>query len=348
MPIKPLHGREALTISGHFLSGMLEKVLRDGGEPAALRVLQQAGVSAIFLRQPAARVTPAQFVAAYKAAAAELDDEMHGLWSRPIRGGTLKYMMLSLLDAASLAVALYRFTHFWNLLLDDYRLALVRTGGRMGVVLEPRAPTERVNVLGHELMLKLAHGIVCWLLDREVALEGVEFAFASPPHREDYAFLFPGPVSFAAQRSAIWFPAALGSTGFRRSRLELWTFLRRAPEDWAFTTINERLLSARVRQHLAAQEMPAQEIGAVASAFGLSVRTLTRRLGAEGRSFRAIRDDLRRDMAVQLLTQSRASIDSVATLVGFNNTAAFCRAFRGWMDATPSAYRKGATKRKPA
>jgi hypothetical protein len=45
---------------------------------------------------------------------------MLGLWSRPIRAGTLKYLGLSLLDAPSLMVAMYRFTRFWNLLLDDY------------------------------------------------------------------------------------------------------------------------------------------------------------------------------------------------------------------------------------
>ena len=55
--------------------------------------------------------------------------------------------------------------------------------------------------------------------------------------------------------------------------------------------------------------------------------TLTRKLEEEVRTFRAIRDDLHRDLAVQLLTQSRATVDSIATLVGFANTAAFSRVF---------------------
>lgn len=329
----------ALTISGHFLADMLQHLLAVGGRDAALRILAQAGVPAEFLDQHDLRITRAQFVAAYKAVAAELDDEMHGLWSRPIRGGTLKYMMLSLLDAANLGIALNRLVHFWNLLLDDYRLQLRREPGRIGIVLEARNDKAVLKVLGHELLLKVVHGIASWLLDKEIELSVVEFAFPCPAHWADYAFLYPGPVSFDAPRSAIWLDATYGSASFRRTRVELWPFLRRAPEDWAFTTLNAGLLSSRVRQHLAAQPTPSGEIGEVASAFGLSVRTLTRRLEQEGRSFRGIRDDLRRDMAVQLLTQSRASVDSIATLVGFENTAAFCRAFRLWMQSSPGAYR---------
>lgn len=339
-PMPPL----PLTISGHFLDGMLKKVLLSGGQAAGLRVLDKSGVAPDFLQQPASRITRSQFVAAYKAVAGELDDEMHGLWSRPIRGGTLKYLMLSLLDAANLAIALNRFVHFWNLLLDDYRLLLVREPQRMGIVLEARAAEVEINVLGHELMIKLVHGVTCWLLDKEIGLESVEFAFPRPAHAADYAFLFPGTVSFDCRHSAVWFAAAYGAAGFRRSRLELWSFLRRAPEDWAFTTLNEGLLSARVRRYLAAQDTPVAEVAEVARAQGMSVRTLTRRLEEEGRTFRAIRDDLRRDLAVQLLTQSRASVDSVATLVGFADTAAFSRAFRTWMERTPTAYRRGGRK----
>lgn len=339
-PDKIRHGGQAaLTISGHFLAGMLEKVLATDGRDRALRLLQQAGVASGFLEQNDSRITRAQFVAAYKAIAAALDDEMHGLWSRPIRGGTLKYMMLSLLDAANLGIALNRLVHFWNLLLDDYRLQLLREPGRIGIVLEARQENVGLKVLGHELLLKVIHGIASWLLDKEIELQGIEFAFPRPAHWEDYAFLYPGPVSYDAPRSAIWLDAGYGSASFRRSRVELWPFLRRAPEDWAFTTVNAGLLSSRVRQYLAAQATPSGEIGEVATAFGLSVRTLSRRLEQEGRGFRSIRDDLRRDMAVQLLTQSRASIDSIATLIGFENTAAFCRAFRQWMQTSPGAYR---------
>lgn len=326
---------------------MLVTVLLSRGHAAAMRVLDQSGVVPAFLDHADLRITRAQFVAAYKVVAAELDDEMHGLWSRPIRSGTLKYLMLSLLDAANLAIALNRFAHFWNLLLDDYHLSFAREAGRIGIVLKPRAPGTSVNLLGHELLLKLVHGVVSWLLGKEVPLESVEFSFTRPQHADDYVFLFPGPVSFGHPYSAVWFAGHYGAAAFRRTRVDLWPFLRRAPEDWAFTTMNEGLLSTKVRRHLAADDAPTAEVAEVARALGMSVRTLTRKLEEEGRPFRTIRDDLRRDMAAHLLTQSRASIDSIATLVGFANTAAFSRAFKGWMQRSPTAYRKGRRNLEP-
>lgn len=329
----------ALTISGHFLEAMVRKTKATHGDAAVLNIFRKSNIPDACLYQPELRISRAQFIAAYKANVILLDDEMLGLWSRPIRSGTLKYMMLSLLDAANISIALNRLTRFWNLLLDDYQLSLVRDQARIGVVLKPRTVACEVNILGHELMIKLFHGIISWLLDTSIELENIQFAFPKPDHSSDYAYLYPGPISFDAECSAIWIDSKLGLRSFRRTRVELWTFLRRAPEDWAFNTVNSGLLSTAVRQYLATMEIPSGDVEEVSNALGLSTRTLTRKLHAEGTSFRIVRDNLRRDLAVQLLTQSRISIDGVSALVGFENTAAFCRAFRAWMQVSPGAYR---------
>ncbi|RDT01277.1 AraC family transcriptional regulator, partial [Burkholderia contaminans] len=111
-----------LTISAHFLHGMLRAVSTRHGKDATAQVLASAAIPQSLLDQPDARITRQQYVALYRTVAATLDDEMLGLWSRPIRGGTLKYLMLSLLDAPTVLIAFNRFVRFWNLLLDDYRL----------------------------------------------------------------------------------------------------------------------------------------------------------------------------------------------------------------------------------
>jgi AraC-like DNA-binding protein len=329
----------ALTISGHFLEAMFRKTRAVHGDETILNIFRKSNIPEACLYQPELRISRAQFIAAYKANVVLIDDEMHGLWSRPIRSGTLKYLMLSVLDAANIAIALNRFTRFWNLLLDDYKLSLAREHTRIGIILKPRIENLEVNVLGHELMMRLAHGIISWLLNTKVELENVQFAFPQPEHFSDYAFLYPGPVTFNASYSALWLDSKYGLTGFRRTRVDLWAFLRRAPEDWAFTTVNTGLFSTKVRKHLAALEIPSDDVDEVSNALGLSTRTLTRKLQAEGTSFRIVRDHLRRDLAVQLLTQSRISIDGISALVGFENTAAFCRAFKGWMQVSPGAYR---------
>jgi hypothetical protein len=119
-----LSRQSSLTVSAHFLHGMLRTVRTRHGEDVAAQLLASAAIPQSLLNQPDARITRQQYVVLYKTVAATLDDEMLGLWSRPIRGGTLKYLMLSLLDAPTVLVAFNRFVRFWNLLLDDYRLQI--------------------------------------------------------------------------------------------------------------------------------------------------------------------------------------------------------------------------------
>lgn len=317
-------------LRGRHGDGAVERILRDAGIPPSLHA------------QPASRITREQFVALYKGVAFALDDEMLGLWSRPIRGGTLKYLMLSLLDAPTVLIALNRFVRFWNLILDDYRLQMARQNGWVRVTLAPRAPDAPVVALGHELMMKLVHGIVSWLLGREIALLRVEFAFARPAHASDYVFLYPGAVQFDARESGIYLFDADCQAAFKRERHQLWLFLKRAPEDWTFTTFHRGSMTARAREYLEQRIDQPVTVQQLAAALHLSVRTLNRKLADERTCFQQVRDALRRDIAVQCLSKSDAPIAAVAADLGYANAAVFCRAFRQWTGSTPTAYRKGA------
>lgn len=333
------------TVSAHFLHAMLQPLRQLRAPATVLRVLDDARIAPALLEQPGARITREQFVLLYKRIAAELDDEMLGLWSRPIRGGTLKYLCLSLLDAPTILIALNRFLRFWNLILDDYRLQMSRQNGRVRIGLAPRRPDVPVTMLGHELMMKLIHGVVSWLLAREIALERVEFAFARPAHAADYIFLYPGEVTYAAAESCVWLADTDCQLPFQREKHQLWAFLKRAPEDWAFTMFHRGSIGARTREYLETRLAQPVEIRHVAAAFHLSARTLTRKLADEGASFQVVKDALRRDIAVQRLGKSTTSIAAIAMDLGYANAAAFCRAFKQWTGSTPTAYRRGDDRR---
>lgn len=304
--------------------------------------MMQAGIPPSLFSRPDARITRAQFVALYKSVAAALDDEMLGLWSRPIRGGTLKYLMLSLLDAPTVLIALNRFVRFWNLLLDDYRLHMSRRDDWVRIALLKRNHGAPVSMLGHELMMKLVHGVTSWLLAREIGTLRVELAFARPRHAEDYAYLYPSEVVFDAGESCILLAGEDCASSFRRERHQLWTFLKRAPEDWAFSSPHRGSVSARAREYLEQRLDDAPTIDTLADHLRLSTRTLNRRLQAEGMHFQQIKDAVRRDIAIHRLTHSNVAISSLALELGYAGPAAFCRAFREWTGSTPTAYREGA------
>jgi AraC-like DNA-binding protein len=78
----------------------------------------------------------------------------------------------------------------------------------------------------------------------------------------------------------------------------------------------------------------------VATILALSRRTLQRRLGEEGTSFRAVRDKACLDHAVERLRDRATSVSTVADELGFADVAAFGKAFRRWTGATPRAWRR--------
>lgn len=328
------------TLPMTFVQGLLQGAQSICGAADIQRFVSAAGIAEHLLDAPGARVTYDQFVRLYQEVALGSDDEMMGQCSRRIRSGTLKYLCASLLDAKSLTIAMYRFTRFWNLLLDDYRFDCAEQAGLVVIALIPRDANANMQRFGHELMMKLAHGIASWLIGQEIPLHAVTFAFARPQYASEYMHMFPAPVAFEQGNTSLSFDAHWGAMKFSRSKAELLPFLQAAPRYWLFTTLKERLVAQQVRQHLLLNPKQDCCIQDAANALLLSTRTLTRRLKEEGTSYQLVKDALRRDIAVQQLIHTDLSIAHIAQGLGFDSTAVFHRAFRGWTGSTPGAYRR--------
>lgn len=330
------------TIAASFVQNMLSGASRVVPREEMAALVLRAGISPVLLAHRAGRVTRDQFVQLYELIALASGDEMLGLWSRPIRAGTLKYLGLSLLDAPSLLVAMYRFTRFWNLLLDDYALVITRKDKVVTFSLKPMDSTTVPTIFGHELMIKLIHGMASWLAGRKLPIGNVEFCFPRPAHFADYASLFPGPVCFGQAVTSISFSESVLRQPFQRSKAELIRFVTRAPDDWIFTTFEQGQCSDRLRRMLTSTTEVNPSLDDSAHALFMSGRSLSRKLGDEGTSFQKIKDEWRRDLAIQRLVKTGDPIDHIAALIGFDNTSAFHRAFKGWTGSTPGAYRRQA------
>ena len=357
------------TVSVELLRDLLHALEGICDEAQLRGFLSYAGISPDLVRRHHSRITHEQLVRFYQIAATQTGDEMMGLWSRPVRRGALKVICQSVRDADSVAVALYRFTQVWNLMLDDYELQMLPAGGPFGLELRrrPAAPlpaaaaTEQspsggpeiadnaipVNRFGHMLMLKLAHGVVSWLVGHEVALRRVGFAFPRPVFAEDYRFLFPVHVEYDAPCSVLHFEPELAAQRFKRPYSDLKPFLQRAPRDWIFTTYREHALSMKLREHLSQAGRLNSSLKEAAAAFHMSPRTLMRRLTAEDTSFQGIKDALRRDYAISELLNTDKSLEHIAHDHGFTSVSVFHRAFKRWTGNTPGEYRRGRSSGGP-
>jgi AraC-like DNA-binding protein len=77
----------------------------------------------------------------------------------------------------------------------------------------------------------------------------------------------------------------------------------------------------------------------VTSALGLHPRTLQRRLREEGESFEAIRDSVRRDVALRYLQQPNVPLVRVTEILGYSETSVLSRSCHRWFSASPRQLR---------
>ncbi|MTI42438.1 AraC-like DNA-binding protein [Roseibium hamelinense] len=83
------------------------------------------------------------------------------------------------------------------------------------------------------------------------------------------------------------------------------------------------------------------DLDSLAHHLGVHPKSLQRLLAELGTSFQEIRDEVRRQKALDLLSQSQpASNGEIADALGFSSAASFSRAFKRWIGVSPSDFRK--------
>lgn len=100
-------------------------------------------------------------------------------------------------------------------------------------------------------------------------------------------------------------------------------------------------LEAEIRRRLLADiAHPPRQVD-MARALGLSSRSLHRRLGERGRSYRRLLGEVRAGVAAYRLRYSRDPVSSIASDLGYQDTANFGRACRRWFGCSPGRLRRG-------
>ena len=95
-----------------------------------------------------------------------------------------------------------------------------------------------------------------------------------------------------------------------------------------------------VRAHLGP---PLPTRAEAAHAFGLSERTLARRLHGQGTTFAALIDAVRREVAMHRVSHTQLPLKDIAHELGFAELSPFYRAFQRWTGSTPAQWRHAHT-----
>ncbi|CDF96827.1 MULTISPECIES: AraC family transcriptional regulator [unclassified Pseudomonas] len=301
-------------------------------------ILQFARIDPELLNAPQARVEASAFSRLWIALSDQLDDEFFGIDSHPMRRGSFQLMCHAVIGCRSLEHALQRILAFLRSILDDIYGTLEIEGDEARIIIHDHGIERRLFAYGTWLIL--VHGLLCWLANRRIPLQEVRFRPARPEDDSDYRMRFCADIEYGSATTWIRFDRSFLSLKIAQNNSHLSAFLREAPGNLLVKYRNDESLSALIRHRLREQgpdDWP--ELDAIAKDLRISSSTFQRRLQAEGTSYQRLKDDLRRDMAINLLSRAELSVSDVAALTGFQETSAFHRAFKKWTGVSPGAYR---------
>ena len=326
------------TVSMHFVEAAVAGL---SGE-ARTRLLRASGIPPELLGASHARVPAESFSVLWLAVARELDDEFFGLDRRRVKCGSFALLCHAVLHGADLEGALRRILKGFAALLEDVRGELRIEGGEAVIGVTNRIASAPARRFADETFLILVHGLMCWLAGRRVRLTLAEFAHPRPPYAQEYTVMYSQNLRFDAERTAIHFDARQLAAPVVQDEASLKRFLRTAPQSVFLKYKNEDGWTARVRRRLRGSIGTAEWplLDDVARELHVAPTTLRRRLDAEGASYQGVKDELRRDAAIHHLCDGRLSIAEIASLLGFEETSAFHRAFKRWSGLQPGEYRR--------
>lgn len=326
---------ERRMIAPCFMDDTLECLRRQGVEAAPL--LAEAGLPPVITGPiPAER-----YGAFWHAVARTMDDEFFGEGARPMRAGSFALLCQAILSTATLEHALRRALRFLRIVLDDPHGSLVVEEGLAQIVLKDAGGPR--SAFAYRTFWIIVHGVNCWLIGRRLPIRWVDFRCSAPPAGTDYRLFFGAPVRFDQPETRLVFDAEFLNLPTIRDERALKEFLRHAPGNILVRYRHDMGLSAAIRKRLgglAPQAWPGFE--ELAGRMRIPAPSLRRRLKLEGQTYREIKDDLRRALAMEALAEGHANVTQLAADLGFSEPSAFYRAFRKWTGKSPAVFRRSA------
>lgn len=305
------------------------------------RLLWRAGIPPGLLESGRARVSQQQYAQLIRVLRRATRDELWGLCHRPLPLGSFALGVNLMVRCQTLGEALRAGFHFYHLLMDDFVARMVRHGDNVHVRLLDRRPANPRQDFAKRTFLFFTFGVASWMVERRLPINRVELSAPEPPEHTETARLFQAPAYYAQPFTGLSFDAVWLDHPVRQDENSLRGFLRRAPTNLLVKYRDEARITERIRRYLRRNlEVETPSLQAVAEELGMTPQTLRRRLREEGEGYQTIKDEVRRDAAVDLLARPDLSLMEIANRTGFSEPSTFHRAFKKWTGLAPGEYRQ--------
>lgn len=158
--------------------------------------------------------------------------------------------------------------------------------------------------------------------------------------QEDYQRIFECPVYFGRKVNEIIMAKRVLDMPIRSANPQMLDLMLRKVERWKKEHIRASSFSERIirfiRNH---KDTKFPDLASAADEFNISTSTLKKRLRMEGLSYSLLCDEVKKDLALKMISNSSVQIKEIYIKLDFASASAFNRAFKRWTNMTPTQYR---------
>ncbi|WP_407304662.1 AraC family transcriptional regulator ligand-binding domain-containing protein [Acinetobacter sp.] len=200
--------------------------------------------------------------------------------------------------------------------------------------------SEQVHRLLAETCAVILFECAEFIVGRPIHEAKICFAHAEPNYSQAYHHYLAGHYSFAAPEIKAEFPlnlcnipnASANQDSYLLARQQCENMLQQLkPSKQSYVYMIKKMMLSSSLHELSEEQ--------IAASLFMSKRTLARKLALDGTSFRDIKDSILSEQARSYLLESELSVDAIAALLNYHDSANFRRAFKRWFDLPPSEYR---------
>lgn len=165
-------------------------------------------------------------------------------------------------------------------------------------------------------------------------------SYPAPGHVHLYKRYLRCPARFGQPATELSYPMSILAEKPRMAHGLTWKIMQETCDRILGEAKTSFGVAGEVYQMIASTPGHSPTMEEVAQRLATTVRTLHRKLQAEGVSFTQILDDVRCNLAKEYLRSTKLSTEDISELVGFSEAANFRHAFRRWTGSTPARFRR--------
>lgn len=305
------------------------------------RLLRSTSLTTESLSDPDNRISVAALVKLWRAILEQDDGPAIGVrignTCQALRLGLVGYSMSY---SRNLLEAYQRFSRYVHIISEAVQIEVVDDGEQTTITFDAHPS---LFLLRHPVEAQVAATLA---IGREITRSklvplAIRLPYPSPGELKTYREVFSCPVYFDQPGATIEFATSQLRLPISASDPTLSGYLEALANSTleALGASDESFLDTVRRALWSELRGGKPNLWRTASALDISPRTLQRRLRDEGCSFSSLLDELRRELAGDLLADKNLGVADVAFLLGYSEPSAFQRAFRRWRGVSPRQFR---------